>query len=507
MVDGDIKIHPGDKFLATYKYWLENVKDWCISRQLWWGQQIPAWYDAEGRMVVAETETEAKEIFNIQYSIFNAQLKQDADVLDTWFSSWLWPMEVFKGITEPGNEEAKYYYPGAVLVTGQDIIFFWVARMVMAGMEYEKQIPFKDVYFTGMVRDKLGRKMSKSLGNSPDLLDLIDKYGADAVRFGIMVSSPAGNDLMFDENSLEQGRNFNNKIWNALKLVKSWESRISNKESEHNDLSLGDAFAMKWFDARLKEIKYLIAALYKNFHLSEALKCIYSLIWDDFCSWYLEWIKPGIEQTIHKDTYNNTLEFFEQLVELLHPFMPFITEEVYHQLKERETLDDVCVKQLIADISPQTELLSQGSFLKGVISAIRDARNKNQLRPKESIKLYIHPHVKEIFRSIETILRKQINAETINFTNEAISNTIVVAFQKDKFYIKTEKELDTLTLKDDLLKDLEHQKGFLLSVEKKLTNEKFVANAKPEVLAMEQKKKADALARIKTIEESLSTIS
>ena len=506
VVDGDIKIHPGDKFLATYKYWLENVKDWCISRQLWWGQQIPAWYDEEGRMVVAETEQEAKEIFNIQYSIPNVQLKQDGDVLDTWFSSWLWPTEVFKGITEPGNEEVKYYYPGSVLVTGQDIIFFWVARMVMAGMEYEKQIPFKDVYFTGMVRDKLGRKMSKSLGNSPDLLDLIDKYGADAVRFGIIVSSPAGNDLMFDENSLEQGRHFNNKIWNALKLLKMWEGRqlvpIAIGSSEQ--LAEG-SFAIDWFENRLNKVRAEVDALMKQFRLSEALKTIYSLIWDDFCSWYLEWIKPGFEQPIDAAVYNKTIGYFEELMQLLHPYMPFVTEEIYHLLKEQT--DDLCVKQFAAVQPVDENMLAQGELLKQVITTIRDGRNKNQLKPKEAIKLFIETGSKESYSSIQNILSKQVNADVVSFTTEAIANTIVVAVEKDKFYIQTEKELDTATLKDDLLKDLEHQKGFLLSVEKKLSNEKFVQNAKPEVLALEQKKKADAEARIKTIEESLSTIS
>jgi valyl-tRNA synthetase len=346
VVDGDIKIHPGDKFLATYKYWLENVKDWCISRQLWWGQQIPAWYDDEGRMAVAETEAEAKEIFNIKYpptgqagSVSNPVLIQDADVLDTWFSSWLWPTQVFKGITEPGNKDVKYYYPGSVLVTGQDIIFFWVARMVMAGMEYEKQIPFKDVYFTGMVRDKLGRKMSKSLGNSPDLLDLIDKYGADAVRFGIMVSSPAGNDLMFDENSLEQGRNFNNKIWNALKLLKSWEAKQLELSS---DQLVDNNFAVFWFENRLNKAKVDVSEMMNQFRLSEALKTIYSLIWDDFCSSYLEWVKPSLNLTI----YRQTIDFFEELMQLLHPFMPFITEEIYHLLIERIDGDDICIKQV-----------------------------------------------------------------------------------------------------------------------------------------------------------------
>ena len=502
VVDGDIKIHPGDKFLATYKYWLENVRDWCISRQLWWGQQIPAWYDADGKMVVAETIEEAFEQFKSKNSeIKIEEISQDADVLDTWFSSWLWPTEVFKGITEPGNAEVKYYYPGSVLVTGQDIIFFWVARMVMAGMEYEKQIPFKDVYFTGMVRDKLGRKMSKQLGNSPDLLDLIDKYGADAVRFGIMVSSPAGNDLMFDENSLEQGRFFNNKIWNALKLLKMWEGRQSTDEGQQAT----DNFALVWFENRLNKVRLEVDSLMKQFRLSEALKTIYSLIWDDFCSWYLEWIKPGFEQPIDAAVYSRTIGYFEDLMQLLHPFMPFVTEEIYHLLKTQT--DDLCVKQFGTINAVDEKILADGELLKQVITNIRDGRNKNQLKPKESIKLFIETGNKESYSAIENIICKQVNADELSFTGEAIPGTIVVAVEKDKFYIKTDKELDTATLKDDLLKDLEHQKGFLLSVEKKLSNEKFVQNAKPEVLALEQKKKADAKARIKTIEESLSTIS
>jgi len=502
VVNGDIKIHPGDKFLATYKYWLENVKDWCISRQLWWGQQIPAWYDAEGRMVVAETKEEALAQFKIQNSKPTIEdIKQDEDVLDTWFSSWLWPMEVFKGITNPGNEEVKYYYPSSVLVTGQDIIFFWVARMVMAGMEYEKQIPFKDVYFTGMVRDKLGRKMSKSLGNSPDLLDLVDRYGADAVRFGIMVSSPAGNDLMFDEAALEQGRNFNNKIWNALKLVKMWQER----QTTDNRQQTTDNFALDWFESRLNEAKTEVDTLMKQFRLSEALKVIYSLIWDDFCSWYLEWVKPGFEQPIEASVYKKTIEFFTGLVQLLQPYMPFVTEEIYHLLEERK--DDLCIMQFVQAKPADKKILLQGELLKQVITTIRDARNRNQLKPKEIIRLYIETASPESYSSIKDILSKQVNAGEISFVHEAVANSIVVAVEKEKFYIETGKELDTTTLKADLLKDLEHQKNFLVSVEKKLRNEKFVQNAKPEVLALEQKKKADAEARIKTIKESLSTIS
>jgi valyl-tRNA synthetase len=358
-----------------------------------------------------------------------------------------------------------------------------------------------------MVRDKLGRKMSKSLGNSPDLLDLIDKYGADAVRFGIMVSSPAGNDLMFDENSLEQGRNFNNKIWNALKLLKMWQGRqaVSHEPLAISSQLTANSFPLAWFENRLNKVRLEVDALMKQFRLSEALKTIYSLIWDDFCSWYLEWIKPGFEQPIDAAVYNKTIVYFEELMQLLHPYMPFVTEEIYHLLKEQT--DDLCVKQFAAIKSVDENILTQGELLKQVITNIRDGRNKNQLKPKEAIKLFIETNSKESYSAIQNIICKQVNADELSFTSEAIANTIVVAVEKDKFYIKTDKELDSATLKDDLLKDLAHQKGFLSSVQKKLSNEKFVQNAKPEVLALEQKKKADAEARIKTIEESLSTIS
>ena len=445
VMDDEIIFHPA-KTKNTYKHWLENIKDWCISRQLWWGQRIPAWYDEEGRFVVAATEAEAKEIFNIQYSIPNAQLKQDEDVLDTWFSSWLWPMEVFKGISNPGNKEAAYYYPSTTLVTGQDIIFFWVARMIMAGYEYENKQPFKDVYFTGMVRDKQGRKMSKQLGNSPDLLGLIDTYGADAVRFGIMIASPAGNDLLFDESSLEQGRNFNNKLWNALKLVKMWEQRRDGSDSERETRN---DFAIDWFENRLNEVKEEVDGLMKQFRLSEALKTIYSLVWDDFCSWYLEWVKPGFEQPINKAVYDKTVSFFEELMQLLHPFMPFITEEIYHLLKEQQI--DLCVARYRAVAKAGKTILQQGQLLKNVISNLRDARNKNQLKPKETIKLYIETAGAGNYKSIENILLKQVNAESVEYVNAAVANTIVVAVEKDKFYIESEKQLDNSTLKTDLL--------------------------------------------------------
>ncbi|MFD2921606.1 valine--tRNA ligase [Terrimonas rubra] len=500
VTEGRIKIHPGDKFLATYKYWLENVKDWCISRQLWWGQQIPAWYDADGKFVVAATEADAKALFATEHGFTPDNLKQDEDVLDTWFSSWLWPTEVFKGISNPGNPEVKYYYPTSVLVTGQDIIFFWVARMIMAGMEYEHQKPFSDVYFTGMVRDKQGRKMSKSLGNSPDLLELIDNYGADAVRFGIMISSPAGNDLLFDASSCDQGKFFNNKFWNALKLVKMLEGRQTSEEGYQNE----GAFAIAWFNSRLAEAKDQVEKLYKEFRLSEALKVLYSLIWDDFCSWYLEFIKPGFEQPIHTATYQQTVSFFEELMQLLHPFMPFITEEVYHLLQPQQ--DDLCVKQFTFTTQADNTILQQGELLKESITAIRDARTKASLKPKETVTLNIQTDTVADFKAFETILAKLVNAKEVVYVSQLVPECINVVLHKNTFYIATENVIDTAPQKEQLQKDLAYYEGFLASVEKKLSNEKFVQNAKPEIVAVEQKKKADAEEKIKAITESLAAL-
>jgi valyl-tRNA synthetase len=497
VMNDTITFHPA-KLKNTYKYWLENIKDWCISRQLWWGQQIPAWYDEEGNVYVAES---LEALHSQQPNTKNLQLTQDEDVLDTWFSSWLWPMEVFKGISNPGNEEINYYYPSTTLVTGQDIIFFWVARMIMAGYEYKKEQPFKDVYFTGMVRDKQGRKMSKQLGNSPDLLEMIDNDGADAVRFGIMISSPAGNDLMWDPAGNEQGKFFINKIWNALKLVKMWEVRQSE--------SLGDgktesSFAINWFENRLNEVKLELDGQFAAFRLSEALKTIYSLIWDDFCSWYLEWVKPGFEQPIDKGVYKKTVGFFEELMQLLHPFLPFITEEIYHQLKPQT--NDLAVKQLALANTTNKQLLADAALLKEVISGIRDARNKNQLKPKDTIRLHILTENSDTYKTIESILSKQVNAEAVTYTAAVVANSITVVVQKDKFFVETTTVLDTSSQKEQLQKDLDYLKGFLVSVEKKLSNEKFVQNAKPAVLEIEQKKKADAEEKIKVIEESLASL-
>jgi valyl-tRNA synthetase len=505
VINGDIKIHPAEKYNATYKYWLENVKDWCISRQLWWGQQIPAWYDEEGRFVVAETEEKAKEIFNEQYSISNAQLKQDEDVLDTWFSSWLWPIEVFKGITEPGNKDISYYYPTSVLVTGQDIIFFWVARMIMAGMEYMHEKPFSDVYFTGMVRDKLGRKMSKSLGNSPDLLTLIHEYGADAVRFGIMISSPAGNDLLFDESSLEQGKHFNNKLWNATKLLKMWEEgEGQNAEGGKHPTKDSEKFAITWFENRLNEARIEIESLMKQFRLSEALKNIYSLIWDDFCSWYLEWIKPEYGKSISKNVYEKSIAFFDDLLQLLHPFMPFITEEIYHLLKERS--DDLAVKQFPPVEKFDSEILNEGLKLKNVITSIRDAKNKNNLKPKEPVSLFIETAEESSYHLIKPILAKQTNADKIVFNEVPASSAIMTVAGNEKIYITSDAAIDSSVQIEKLNKDLNYLKGFLITIDKKLSNDKFVNNARPEVIELERKKKSDTESKIDVIQQTLASL-
>ena len=419
--------------------------------------------------------------------------------MDTWFSSWLWPIEVFKGISKPDNTDIKYYYPTTVLVTGQDIIFFWVARMIMAGMEFMNEKPFSDVYFTGMVRDTQGRKMSKQLGNSPDLMNLIAKYGADAVRFGIMISSPAGNDLLFDEASLEQGRNFNNKLWNALKLVQMWKDKRPEKPE---DISLV-TFPVSWFQSRLQKVKAEVENLYTQFRISEALKIIYSLVWDDFCSWYLEWVKPGFEQLVDAADYHYTIKFFEDLLQLLHPFIPFITEEIYHLLASQE--EDLIVKQFESILPADQDVLAQGGMLQEVITAIRDVKNKHQIKPKEKIKLHIDSAEPGSYNNISHILSKQLNA-TISFVSEQIPNTISVVIKKGKFYVETSSIIDTSGQKKELLKDLAYLEGFLLSVEKKLSNDRFIQNAKPEVIYLEKKKKADAEMQIKVIEESLSTL-
>jgi valyl-tRNA synthetase len=508
VTDGQIKFHPA-KFENLYRHWMEGIKDWCISRQLWWGHRIPAWYDADGQVYVAKTEAEALAQYSSAKGLdtvpATGALRQDDDCLDTWFSSWLWPFEVFEGLSSPGNPHVDYYYPTATLVTAPEIIFFWVARMVMAGLEFKGAVPFKDVYFTGIVRDELGRKMSKSLGNSPDLLDMIDRYGADAVRFGIIISSPAGNDLLFDvkeESTLKQGSFFVNKIWNALKLVHGWQGRQQQARGETTGADGAPSrFALHWFGAKLEATKAELTDLIAQFKLSEALKLLYSLIWNDFCSWYLEWVKPGIEQPIAADTYQKTVDYFAELMHLLHPFMPHLTEAVYHQLGDFD--DDLCVKLLPgAQAEIDSAVLTQGQLLQQVITALRDARNKSQLKPKDTVDVYIETLTPATYAPLLSIVGKQANA-TMSFTEKPVSGASVMTVEKDKFFMVTGEVGDTEKQKETLLKDLLHQQGFLRSVEQKLANERFVQNARPEVLANEQKKKADALDRIRAIEESL----
>lgn len=503
VLNDNIQFHPA-KFKNLYRHWMENIKDWCISRQLWWGQRIPAWYDSENTIYVAQTEEEAYQKYKEQKPELAAakpELRQDEDVLDTWFSSWLWPMQVFGWNEDPNNEELKYYYPTKTLVTAPEIIFFWVARMAMAGYEFLDQKPFDEVYFTGIVRDKKGRKMSKSLGNSPDLLKLIEDFGADAVRFSVMISSPAGNDLLYDESTLDQGRNFSNKMWNAMKLVKSWEERTADNVEDGNV-----HFAMEWMEQRIAEASQQLTELFKDFRLSEALKTIYSLIWDDFCSWYLEWVKPAQGAEMSHHVYQRTVDLYEQLLQLLHPYMPFVTEEIYHLLRDRKDGNDLIVKQLPVYDGLNKDTLKNGAKLKQLITAVRDARNKNQLKPKDSIKLWVDTEHHSFYEIVQDILRRQVNAENLGHTSEAKQGTISVVVDTDKLYIEADAAVDASVQKEKLQKELDYLQGFLKSVDKKLSNERFVQNAKPEIVEVERNKKADAEAKIKAIEESLSLL-
>ncbi len=503
--DGEIDFHPA-KFKNLYRHWMENIKDWCISRQLWWGHQIPAWYDDQGRFVVAMDEADAKKKFTAVFKVENPVLKQDEDCLDTWFSSWLWPFEVFKGLSNPGNKDVKYYYPTQTLVTAPEIIFFWVARMIMAGFEFIGEKPFKDVYFTGIVRDNLGRKMSKQLGNSPDLLEMIDDIGADAVRFGILIASPAGNDLLWDKASNEQGRNFINKIWNALKLIQLWKGKAKANLSA-DETTLSNEWPHQWFKARLQQALIEVDQQMDQFKLSEALKTLYSLIWDDYCSWYLEWIKPGFEKPMDQHHVDKAVEYFEILLERLHPFMPFVTEEMYHLLKNQQT--DICVKQIDRSyVSKDVDaaILQHGETLKEAITSIRDARIKSQIKNKDAIKIYCNTKSEQQWNSIKELLCKQVNAEEFNFTSDIITDSIQLVIGGDKLFITSNQAIDTSSQRKQLEEELNYFKGFLASVEKKLSNEKFVQNAKPEVVEMEKKKQSDALEKIKLLEESISNL-
>jgi len=501
LVENDtIRFYPA-KYKNMYRHWMENVTDWCISRQLWWGQQIPAWYLPNGEFVVAKTKPEALLIAQSKYPGLNLEendLNQDEDVLDTWFSSWLWPISVFDGIRKPDNKEIRYYYPTSVLITASDIIFFWVARMIMAGWEYRKEIPFKDVYFTGMVRDKLGRKMSKSLGNSPDPVELMERYGADAVRVGMLLCSPAGNDLLFDEGLIEQGRNFSNKIWNALRLVKGWEVDETIPQPESS------ATGILWFDSVLQQTIENINGQFDQYRLSEALMAVYKLVWDDFCSWYLEMIKPAYQQPMDKTTYERTLDFFEKLIKLLHPFIPFITEEVWHALRERKADETIMFELLPVQASANLALIEKFSVAEDVITQIRSIRKEKNIPFKDPIVLFIKKNYDEKpDTTFDCIVSKLCNLSDLVYTGDKVPDAISFIIRNTEFYIPLLEKIDKEAELAKLNEELAYTKGFLASVEKKLSNEKFVNGAPDEVVNGEKKKKQDAESRIAVIKTQI----
>jgi valyl-tRNA synthetase len=503
VMNDNIQLIP-DKFKNTYKHWMENVHDWCISRQLWWGHRIPAWYDDKGNVVVAKTEAEALVIYKEKFPTLNPQLStlsQDEDVLDTWFSSWLWPISVFDGFKNPDGADINYYYPTNDLVTAPEILFFWVARMIIAGYEYRNEKPFTNVYLTGIVRDKQGRKMSKSLGNSPDPLDLIDKYSADGVRTGMLFCSPAGNDLPFDEKLCEQGRNFTNKIWNALRLVKGWET-----EETSNNINQ-DVFV--WFENKLELLKENLEKSYASYRLSEALIDLYKFIWDDFCSWYLEFVKPPFGEKIDAVSYQKTVGYFEELMKLLHPFMPFISEEIYHYLHDTDAKnenEDIIVAAYPVVGNYDLKIIQEGEKLKEIISSIRDVRNKNGLSPKIKLTVHIQATDKNLYNKFGTLIEKIANIYPILFTNNEVANAVSQLIQTDKIFIETGVQIDTESEKKKIQEEIEYYKGFIASVEKKLGNEKFVANAKPEIIENERKKMADGQSKLQSLQESLSKL-
>ena len=498
VMNDEIKFYPS-KYKNTYRHWLENIKDWCISRQLWWGHRIPAYYLPEGGFVVAETAEQALEAAKAKTgnSVLTLNdLRQDEDALDTWFSSWLWPISLFDGINNPDNEEINYYYPTADLVTGPDIIFFWVARMIMAGYEYKGKMPFRNVYFTGIVRDKLGRKMSKQLGNSPDPLLLIEKYGADGVRMGMMLSAPAGNDILFDEALCEQGRNFNNKIWNALRLVKGWQvADIAQPESAK--------IAIKWFDSKLSATIEEINDDFSKYRISEALMTVYKLFWDDFSSWYLEMVKPAYQQPIDAQTYAATLAYFEKLMLLLHPFMPFITEEIWQVLGQRSDGDSIMVAQMPTATKVDTALLSDFDIVKELIAAVRSTRLARNIPNKEALELHIasgsHNH------AYDSIMLKMCNLTSIS-QGEKDATAASFMVRTTEYAIPLG---NNINVEEEIAKaeaEIEYLTGFLASVMKKLGNEKFVANAKPEIVANERKKQADAESKLVTLRATLAQL-
>jgi len=514
VLTGEVNLIP-DKFVNTYRHWMENVKDWNISRQLWWGQRIPAWYDNQGNWVVAKTKEEALDEFlklkDID-GIFTAEeaagfkhqlepfVRQDEDVVDTWFSSWLWPISVFNGFKDPDNKDINYYYPTNDLVTAPEILFFWVARMIMAGHEFMGKKPFTNVYLTGIVRDKLGRKMSKSLGNSPDPIGLIEKYGADGVRVGMLLCSPAGNDLMFDESYCEQGRNFANKIWNAFRLVKGWEvdENLENPNTQ----------AISWFENRFNEALADIEENFKAYRLSEALMTTYKLVWDDFCAWYLEMVKPAYQQPVDGASLKATLGFFERILKLLHPFMPFITEEIWHDeiFGEKGELDCIIVASYPVAGGNDATILKEVEVLKDVVAGIRNVRNTKQISPKEALSLHIKSNAGLDYEKWLNIVFKLANINQVEFVNDKVPGAVAFMVGSDEFFIPLEENIDVDAERERLNAELTYLQGFLKSVEAKLNNERFVQNAKPEIIQNERNKKADADAKIRIIVESLESL-
>ncbi len=501
VVNGEMNFYPA-KYKTTYKNWLENIQDWCISRQLWWGHRIPAYYYGDEKFVVAETAEEAlilarKESGNDNLQI--SDLKQDDDALDTWFSSWLWPISLFDGIRNPGNEEINYYYPTSDLVTAPDIIFFWVARMIMAGEEYMGTFPFKNVYFTGIVRDKLGRKMSKSLGNSPDPIELIEKFGADGVRMGMMLSAPAGNDILFDEALCEQGRNFNNKIWNAFRLVKGWTvADIEQPESSR--------IATRWFEAKLRQTNAEIDDLFGKYRISEALMAVYRLFWDEFSSWYLEMVKPAYGSPIDRASYDATLSFFNQLLKMLHPFMPFITEELWQHLYDRQEGESI-MTQVIDIAVPNAEDIALAASIEGVkqvVSGVRTIRNQKNISPKESLTLQAVSA--DAYADFASVITKMANVSAIEVVTEKDATSASFMVGTNEYAVPLGSMIDIEAERAKIEQQLKHLEGFLAGIKKKLSNEKFVANAPEAVVALERKKQSDSEEKIATLKEALEKL-
>lgn len=501
VVENDtIKFHPA-KFKNTYRYWMENVKDWCISRQLWWGQRIPAYYLPNKEIVVAKTKEEALKIANERFPKENYRiddLKQDEDVLDTWFSSWLWPISVFDGIRYPDNKDINYYYPTDDLITAPEILFFWVARMIIAGLKYRNEIPFKNVYLTGIVRDKLGKKMSKSAGNSPDPILLMEKYGADGVRVGMLMSSPAGNDLLFDESYCEQGRNFSNKIWNALRLIKGWEVK-DIEQPQHSKV------AIEWFREKLNETLIELEDDFSKYRLSESLMKVYKLIWDDFCSWYLEIIKPAYQQPVDRETYSQTISLFEDLMKVLHPYMPFLTEEVYHILEERDEKDYIMISQMPKTYESKSSIVSDFAFAQEKISAIRQVRNEKNIAQKVALELFIKESSNDN-KEFDEIIIKLCNLSNLEYIADKKEGALSLMVRTTEMFIPLG---DTINKEEEIKKlqqDLKYYQGFKTSLEKKLQNEKFVTSAPKQVVDNERKKLSDSIQKIESITEQLKAL-